>query len=61
MSKIETTWKIRNVQNTNSDAEFTEITFKDYRGEWTVKLESSQHLVQDLDKFANIKGCEEIH
>jgi hypothetical protein len=34
---------------------FTKITFKDYRGECTVKLDEPRHLVQDLDKFANYK------
>jgi len=53
---MKTTWKIRNVKKTTKDDEYTEIIFKDYRGEWTVKLDNSRHLVQDLDKFANYKG-----
>lgn len=56
MSSIKTTWKIENKTKTNSEDEFTNVTFKDYRGEWTVKLENPRHLVQDLDKFANVKG-----
>ena len=61
MSSIKTTWKIQNIQKSNSEDEFTEITFKDYRGEWTIKLENPRHLVQDLDKFANIKELESVH
>ena len=56
MASIQTSWEIKNVKKSNSEDEFTEITFKDYRGEWTVKLENPRHLVQDLDKFANTKG-----
>jgi hypothetical protein len=36
---MKTTWRIKNVKKTTKDEEFTEITFKDYRGEWTVKLD----------------------
>lgn len=53
---MRTTWKIENIKKTTKDEEYTKITFKYYRGEWTVKLDSPRHFVQDLDKFANIKG-----
>ena len=54
-NKMKTTWSIKNIKKTTKDEEYTEITFKDYRGEWTVKLDDPRHLVQDLDKFANYK------
>jgi hypothetical protein len=50
---MKTTWKIKNVKKTNSDDEYTEITFKDYRGEWTVKLDTPRGFLEDLDKYAN--------
>jgi len=53
---MKTTWKINNIRKTTSEDELTKITFKDYRGEWTIKLDNPRHLVQDLDKFANPKG-----
>lgn len=59
MTSIKTTWNIKNVRKSNSEDEYTEITFKDYRGTWTVKIENPRHLVQDLDKFANYKSINE--
>jgi hypothetical protein len=53
---MKTTWNIRNVKKTNSEEEYIEIEFKDYRGKWIVKLDNARHFVQDLDKFANTKG-----
>ena len=56
MASIKTTWKIKNIKKSNSEDEYTEIEFTDYRGKWTVKLDTPRHLVEDLDKFANTKG-----
>lgn len=53
---MKTTWKIKNIKKTTSDEEYTQVTFKDYRGEWTIKLDNPRHFVQDLDKSANPKG-----
>jgi len=52
---MKTTWKIENVKKSNNFEEYTQITFKDYRGEWTIKLDEPRHLIEDLDKFANYK------
>ena len=52
---MKTTWKIENIKKSNNFEEYTQVTFKDYRGEWTVKLDEPRHLVEDLDKFANYK------
>ena len=53
---MKTTWKIRNVKKTTKDEEYTEITFKDYRGSYTVKIDHPRHLTGDLDKVANYKS-----
>ncbi len=50
---MKTTWKIKKVQKTNSDEDYTIVTFKDYRGEHTVKLDNPRHFLQDLDKSTN--------
>ena len=55
---MKTTWKIETVQKTNKDEEYTKITFKDYRGEYVVKLDVPRHLLEDLDKKANY--CEKL-
>ena len=52
---MKTTWTIKNVKKTKKDDEFTEIIFRDYRGEYTIKLDAPRHLVEDLDKLANYK------
>lgn len=53
---MKTSWTIENVKKTTSEDEYTRITFKDYRGKHTIKLDNPRHLVMDLDKFANTKG-----
>lgn len=55
---MKTSWVAKNVKKTTSEDEYTKITFKDYRGEWTVKIDNIRHLVEDLDKLANYKGRE---
>lgn len=55
---MKTTWIIENVKKTTKDEEYTKVTFKDYRGEYVVKIDNIRHLVQDADKFANYKGLE---
>lgn len=52
---MKTKWHIRNYQKTTEEVEMTEITFKDYRGEYKIKMPTQQirHLIEDLDKIAN--------
>lgn len=52
---MKTTWTTRNYQKTTQEVEMTEITFKDYRGEYRIKMPTQQvrHLIEDLDKVAN--------
>ena len=50
---MKTTWDIKTKKKTNTDEETHEITFKDYRGEHTVKIENGRQLVEDLDKAVN--------
>ena len=52
---MKTTWDIKNIKKTTKDEEYTEITFRDYRGSWTIKIDEPRHLVEDLDKVANYK------
>ena len=52
---MRTTWKIRTVQKTHSDEEYHVITFKDYRGEHTIKIDNARQLLEDLDKQTNYK------
>jgi hypothetical protein len=52
---MKTTWSIRNYKKTNKEDEMTEITFKDYRGEYKIKMPTQQirHLIESLDDVAN--------
>lgn len=52
---MKTTWNIENYKKTVKDEEMTNITFKDYRGEYVINLPTSElrHLLEDLDKKAN--------
>jgi hypothetical protein len=52
---MKTTFKIRNYKKTNKEDEMTEITFKDYRGDYIIKMPTQQirHLIEELDNFAN--------
>ena len=50
---MKTSWTIETVKKTKKDEEYTKITFKDYRGEYTVKIDMPRHLIHDLDTFAN--------
>jgi hypothetical protein len=54
---MKTTWEIKTVQKVNKDEEYTVITFKDYRGSHTIKIDEPRHLVGDLDKAANYCQC----
>lgn len=55
---MQTKWNIVRKKKTTKDDEYIEITFKDYRGEWTVKIDNPRHLIEDLDKEVN---CFEIN
>jgi hypothetical protein len=52
---MKTTYKVRNYKKTNKEDEMTEITFKDYRGEYVIKMPTQQvrHLIEVLDNVAN--------
>ena len=52
---MKTTWTTRNYKKTTQEVEMTEITFKDYRGEYKIKMPTQQvrHLIEDLDNVAN--------
>jgi hypothetical protein len=50
---MKTTWKIETIKKTTSEDEYTQITFKDYRGQHIIKLDNPRHFIEDLDKFAN--------
>lgn len=52
---MRTTWTIENKEKTTKDEEYAEITFKDYRGEWTIKLDNSdaRYFLEDLDRKVN--------
>ena len=50
---MKTTWNIKKVQKTTSEEDYVQINFKDYRGEWTVKLDNPRHFLEELDKEAN--------
>jgi hypothetical protein len=50
---MRTTWKIEKVKKTNSDEDYTVVTFKDYLGTKTVKLDNPRHFLEDLDKTTN--------
>ena len=53
---MKTTWTIKTVKKTAKDEEYHSITFKDYRGEHTIKLDNGRQLVEDLDKEVNYTG-----
>ena len=44
---MKTKWHIRNYQKTTEEVEMTEITFKDYRREYKIKMPTQQirHLI----------------
>ena len=50
---MKTTHKVETIKKTNKDDEYTKITFKDYRGEYVVKLDQPRQLLEDLDKEVN--------
>lgn len=50
---MKTTWTIDKVKKTTSEEDYVKITFKDYRGEYTVKLDNSRQFIEELDKEAN--------
>ncbi len=50
---MKTTWTIKKVKKTNSDEDYTVVTFKDYLGEKVVKLDNPRHFLEDLDKSTN--------
>lgn len=52
---MRTVWNIETVKKTNRDDEYHVITFKDYRGEHTLKIDNLRELVEDLDKAVNYK------
>ena len=54
-SNMKTGWKLENHKKTTKDEEVLHITFKDYRGEYTVRIPTQQvrQLIEDLDKKAN--------
>ena len=41
-SNMKTSWKLENHKKTTKDEELTHITFKDYRGEYTVRIPTQQ-------------------
>lgn len=53
---MKTTWKIQTIKKTNTEEEYHKITFKDYRGEHTIKLDNGRELLEDLDKAVNYKS-----
>lgn len=53
-----TTWIIKTMKKTTTDEEYHSITFKDYRGEHTIKIENARQLLEDLDKEANYKSID---
>lgn len=53
---MKTTWTIKTVRKTSNDEEYHTITFKDYRGEHTIKIDNARQLLEDLDKEANYKS-----
>lgn len=50
---MRTTWTIEKIKKTNSDEDYTVVTFKDYRGTHVVKLDNPRHFLEDLDKKTN--------
>lgn len=50
---MKTTWKIKKVTKTASEEDYVQITFKDYRGEHTIKLDNPRHFLEQLDKESN--------
>tara|TARA_R110000850_G_scaffold244858_1_gene369699 strand:+ start:310 stop:465 length:156 start_codon:yes stop_codon:yes gene_type:complete len=50
---MKTTWKIDKVKKTTKEEDYVKIVFKDYRGEYTVKLDNPRQLLEELDKEAN--------
>lgn len=52
---MKTTWNIETRNKTKHDEEYHVITFRDYRGEHTIKIDNLRHLIEDLDKQANYK------
>ena len=53
---MRTTWEIKTTKKTKTDEETHIITFKDYRGEYTIKIENGRQLLEDLDKSVNYTG-----
>ena len=51
-----TTWKIETKKKTKLDEEFHKITFTDYRGSYTIKIDNARQLLEDLDKETNYKS-----
>lgn len=50
---MKTTWKIKTIKKNGGDDEYHTITFKDYRGEHTIKIDNARELIEDLDKQVN--------
>ena len=50
---MKTTWKIQTLKKTKTEEEYHIITFKDYRGEYTFKIDNARQLIEDLDKKVN--------
>ena len=50
---MKTTWNIKTVKKHDKEEERHEITFNDYRGEHTVKIDNARQLLEDLDKAVN--------
>ncbi len=56
---MKTTWKIEKVKKTNSDEDYTIVTFKDYLGTKVVKLDKNfAYVLAGVGMFLAVKGLE---
>lgn len=50
---MKTKWDIERKEKTTKEDDYHEITFKDYRGEYTIKIDNLRHFIEDCDRKAN--------